>query len=73
MLETIFFQGWQPLLRTAIGTTATYLGLVFLLRVAGQRTLAKWYAFDLILTVAFRHNETQGRAVAVNRSDLSPK
>jgi len=52
MSEQIFFQGWEPLLRTAIGTTATYLALVVLLRVAGQRTLAKWYAFDLIVTVA---------------------
>src|SRR3954470_22026221 len=52
MLEQMFFQGWEPLLRTAIGTTATYLALVVLLRVAGQRTLAKWYAFDLIVTVA---------------------
>ena len=48
----IFFQGWAPLLRTAIGTTVTYLALVILLRVAGPRTLAKWYAFDLIVTVA---------------------
>ena len=52
MLHDIFFQGWAPLLRTAIGTTATYIGLVVLLRIAGQRTLAKWYAFDLIVTVA---------------------
>jgi uncharacterized membrane protein YcaP (DUF421 family) len=52
MLKDIFFQGWEPLLRTAIGTTATYLALVLLLRFAGQRTLAKWYAFDLIVTVA---------------------
>src|SRR3954451_15888536 len=52
MLQDVFFQGWEPLLRTAVGTTATYLALVVLLRWAGQRTLAKWYAFDLIVTVA---------------------
>jgi uncharacterized membrane protein YcaP (DUF421 family) len=52
MWEQIFFQGWEPLARTAIGTSATYLALVVLLRIAGQRTLAKWYAFDLIVTVA---------------------
>src|SRR4051794_9822303 len=52
MLQNVFFQGWEPLLRTAVGTTATYLALVVLLRWAGQRTLAKWYAFDLIVTVA---------------------
>jgi uncharacterized membrane protein YcaP (DUF421 family) len=48
----IIFQGWAPLLRTAIGTTITYIALVVLLRLAGPRTLAKWYAFDLIVTVA---------------------
>ena len=51
-MQAIFFQGWEPLLRTAIGTSVTYLALIALLRVAGQRTLAKWYAFDLIVTVA---------------------
>ena len=51
-LGKILFQGWEPLLRTAIGTTVTYVALVILLRLAGQRTLAKWYAFDLIVTIA---------------------
>ncbi len=51
-LRQILFHGWEPLLRTAIGTTVTYIALVILLRIAGQRTLAKWYAFDLIVTVA---------------------
>jgi uncharacterized membrane protein YcaP (DUF421 family) len=51
-MQHIFFQGWEPLLRTALGTTATYIALIVLLRIAGQRTLAKWYAFDLIVTVA---------------------
>ena len=48
----IFFQGWAPLVRTAIGTSVTYAALVVLLRVAWPRTLAKWYAFDLIVTIA---------------------
>lgn len=52
LFRQILFQGWEPLLRTAIGTTVTYIALVVLLRFAGQRTLAKWYAFDLIVTVA---------------------
>jgi uncharacterized membrane protein YcaP (DUF421 family) len=50
LVGQILFQGWQPLVRTAIGTTATYLAQVILLRFAGQRILA--YAFDLIITVA---------------------
>jgi uncharacterized membrane protein YcaP (DUF421 family) len=52
MMQQIFFSGWEPVVRTLIGTTATYLILVLLLRVTGPRTLAKWYAFDLIVTVA---------------------
>jgi uncharacterized membrane protein YcaP (DUF421 family) len=52
VLRQILFQGWEPLLRTAVGTAITYVALVILLRVAGPRTLAKWYAFDLIVTVA---------------------
>ena len=49
---SIFFQGWDQILRTVIGTACTYLALIILLRIAGSRTLAKWYAFDLIVTVA---------------------
>src|SRR5436309_5915603 len=52
MVYQVFFQGWEPILRTAISTSASYVALIILLRVAGQRTLAKWYAFDLIVTVA---------------------
>jgi uncharacterized membrane protein YcaP (DUF421 family) len=49
-MQQIFFQGWD--FRTAIGTSATYIALIALLRIAGQRTLARWHAFDLIVTVA---------------------
>ena len=52
MWEKIFFHDWASLGRTAIATTVTYIVLVALLRIAGQRVLAKWYAFDLIVTVA---------------------
>jgi uncharacterized membrane protein YcaP (DUF421 family) len=52
MLQTVFFQGWEPIARTAIATSVSYLALIVLLRISGQRTLAKWYAFDLIITVA---------------------
>src|SRR5436305_11346010 len=52
MLEHILFQGWTPILRTAVSTCAAYLALVVLLRIAGPRVLAKWYAFDLVVTVA---------------------
>lgn len=51
-MNNFFFHDGIELLRTAVGTTITYAVLVFMLRIAGQRTLAKWYAFDLIVTVA---------------------
>ena len=51
-MDVVWFSGWNVVLRTAIGGTVTYFALIALLRVAGPRTLAKWYAFDLIVTVA---------------------
>ena len=47
-----WFNGWDDIARTAIAATATYVALIVLLRMAGPRTLAKWYAFDLIVSVA---------------------
>jgi uncharacterized membrane protein YcaP (DUF421 family) len=52
MVEQVFFSGWDPIWRTAISTSVAYVILVVLLRIAGPRALAKWYAFDLIVTVA---------------------
>lgn len=51
-MGTVFFQNWDQIIRTIVATVTTYLVLIVLLRVAGPRTLAKWYAFDLIVTVA---------------------
>jgi uncharacterized membrane protein YcaP (DUF421 family) len=52
MIAKMFFHGFDPLLRTAIGTVVTYFLLVMMLRLSGPRTLAKRYAFDLVVTVA---------------------
>jgi uncharacterized membrane protein YcaP (DUF421 family) len=52
VLQQVFFAGWDPLLRTAISTTSAFVILIVLLRLAGPRVLAKWYAFDLVITVA---------------------
>ncbi len=49
---TMFFQGWNGLLRVIIVGTLAYFALVFLLRVSGKRTLSKMNAFDLVVTVA---------------------
>src|SRR5436305_3027053 len=55
-----WFGGWDVVVRTLIAGTVTYLALIVLLRVAGQRTLAKWYAFDLIVTVALGSSFANG-------------
>lgn len=51
-MEQIFFSGWQSLLRTLVIGVLAYLALVLFLRIAGNRTLSKMNAFDLVVTVA---------------------
>lgn len=51
-MDPIFFDQWQPLLRTAVLGVLGYAGLVLLLRISGRRTLSKMNAFDLVVTVA---------------------
>ena len=48
----MFFDSWYGLLRVLVTGTVAYVGLVFMLRVSGKRTLAKMNAFDLVVTVA---------------------
>lgn len=63
----MFFDGWQGLTRLiAVGIPA-YLALLLLLRVSGKRTLSKFNAFDLIVTVAFGST----LSAALVTSDLS--
>jgi uncharacterized membrane protein YcaP (DUF421 family) len=59
-VHAIFFSGWDPIVRTLVSTVVTYLVLVALIRVAGSRVLAKWYAFDLIITVALGSSFASG-------------
>lgn len=47
-----FWNGWEPLLRTVVVGTLTYISIIFILRVSGKRTLAKMNAFDFVITVA---------------------
>lgn len=49
----MFFDSPTALLRTLVIGTLAYVALVALLRVSGKRTLSKWNAFDLVVTVAF--------------------
>lgn len=47
-----FFVSWGGLVRVVIIGTLAYVGLVFVLRISGKRTLSKMNAFDLVVTVA---------------------
>ena len=48
----MFFDGWTGIVRVLVVGTLAYLGLVAWLRVTGKRTVSKWNAFDLIVTIA---------------------
>ncbi|MDQ2746067.1 MAG: DUF421 domain-containing protein [Acidobacteriota bacterium] len=49
----MFFENWYALERIGIVGILAYVALIFWLRVFGKRTLAKWNAFDYVVTVAF--------------------
>jgi uncharacterized membrane protein YcaP (DUF421 family) len=49
----MFFGSESALIRTLIVGSLAYVALVLLLRFSGKRTLSKWNAFDLVVTVAF--------------------
>ncbi|MEP7098481.1 MAG: YetF domain-containing protein [Dokdonella sp.] len=51
-MEMIFFDGWTSLARTLVIGVVAYIGLVFLLRASGKRTLSKMNAFDFVVTIA---------------------
>lgn len=51
-MEQAFFDGWEPLLRTAVVGLLAYTSLVAFLRLTGKRTLSKMNAFDFVVTVA---------------------
>ena len=48
----MFFDDWSGLGRVVIVGALAYLGLVAMLRVSGNRTLAQMSAFDFVVTVA---------------------
>jgi uncharacterized membrane protein YcaP (DUF421 family) len=49
--QALFFSGWAPLLRVVVVGTLGYLFLLFTLRAAGPRALAKTNLFDFIILV----------------------
>jgi uncharacterized membrane protein YcaP (DUF421 family) len=48
----MIFDDWQALIRVVWIGVLSYSALVVLLRISGKRTLSKWNAFDLIVTIA---------------------
>lgn len=48
----ILFSGWDALIRTAVIAACAYPGMLLMVRLSGNRTLAQLNAFDLIVTVA---------------------
>ncbi|MDP0500518.1 MAG: DUF421 domain-containing protein [Verrucomicrobiota bacterium JB022] len=51
-MDSFFFNGWSPVLRTLIIGVMAYGCLLLFLRISGRRTLSKMNAFDFIITVA---------------------
>lgn len=43
----------NPFFNTLILGTVAYVAIIFMLRVSGKRTLAKWNSFDFVITIAF--------------------
>lgn len=52
MDASAFFSGWSGPLRSLVVGICAYALLLVWLRVSGKRTMSKWNAFDLIVTVA---------------------
>ncbi len=51
-MTQLFFNGWDSVYRTLIVGFLAYAVLVLFLRIAGNRTLSKMNAFDLVVTVS---------------------
>jgi uncharacterized membrane protein YcaP (DUF421 family) len=64
-MTDFFFDSWTSLLRTFAITVLAYIGLIFLLRVSGKRTLSKMNAFDFVVTIALGSTLA---TVALNKS-----
>lgn len=49
----MIFNSWSSLYQTLVVGVLGYLGIIVLLQISGKRTLAKWNAFDFVVTIAF--------------------
>ncbi|MEX0661555.1 MAG: YetF domain-containing protein [Balneolaceae bacterium] len=48
----MFFEDWHALLQVFVSALIAYVALIISLRISGKRTLAKWNAFDFVMTIA---------------------
>lgn len=46
------FENLNPFLEVTITGIIAYIAVVFMLRLSGKRTLAKWNSFDFVVTIA---------------------
>lgn len=51
-IQSVFFQSWEGLARTAIVGLIGYVILILFLRISGKRTLSTMNAFDWLVTIA---------------------
>lgn len=56
----MWFSGWDSLLRIVVVGVPAYFAALLLLRIGGKRTLSKFNAFDLVVTVAFGSTLSSG-------------
>lgn len=52
MMENLFFENWTKVYHVALMTVISFIILFLFIRISGKRTLAKFNAFDFIVTVA---------------------
>lgn len=70
MVDVIFFyRGIEPIIRILVVGTLTYIILLLLLRISGQRTLAQMKGFDFIVTIAI--GSTFGRLLTATGVSLA--
>jgi len=51
-MKEVFFKDWNSVAHVAVATSIAFITLFIFLRISGKRTLAKFNAFDFVVTVA---------------------
>lgn len=51
-MDKLFFESWEGIFKVGLLTVSAYFVLLFMLRIAGKRTLSKLNEFDFIVSVA---------------------